>query len=132
MSKQGACSCGAVRYQFAGDLNSPCFCHCESCRKASGAPYVAWGTVDLSLLSITGDMGYFSSSEGVRRGFCKHCGTSLSYQHSARPDHVDITLASLDDNHGLEPQCHIWVSDKLESVIIGDDLPQYQGWRSDG
>lgn len=27
---------------------------------------------------------------------------------------------------------HIWVSDKLSWVVIGDSLAQYQRWKSDG
>jgi hypothetical protein len=37
----GGCMCGAVRYEASGDPLSVIFCHCESCRKNSGAPVVA-------------------------------------------------------------------------------------------
>ena len=132
MMIKGGCSCGAVRYEIDERLKNLCYCHCESCRRATGAPYVAWGTVGLEHCHLTGDIDYFSSSEKVSRGFCKACGTSLTYQHQARPRELDITLASLDKPEQAIPVCHIWVADKLQSIVIGDDLPQYSGWKSDG
>ena len=39
---EGGCLCGAVRYRISGSPLSSVNCHCESCRRASGAPAVAW------------------------------------------------------------------------------------------
>lgn len=40
----GGCLCGALRYLAAGTARDVCYCHCETCRRASGAPVVAWAT----------------------------------------------------------------------------------------
>ncbi|WP_456237657.1 GFA family protein, partial [Geminicoccus flavidas] len=40
---EGGCLCGAVRYAIEleeDDLAD--YCHCRECRRASGAPVVAW------------------------------------------------------------------------------------------
>jgi len=42
---EGGCLCGAVRYRMVGAPLSSAICHCASCRRASGAPTVAWLTV---------------------------------------------------------------------------------------
>jgi len=38
----GRCLCGAVRYECGAPISPAAFCHCESCRRASGAHAVAW------------------------------------------------------------------------------------------
>ena len=40
--------CGAVRYEASGDPISVIFCHCESCRRHTGAPVVALAGFEVS------------------------------------------------------------------------------------
>lgn len=127
----GACYCGDVKYTITGKFSSQCFCHCRSCQLASGASYVAWGTIDRSQFDIThGILREITKSAGITRGFCAHCGTSLTYLHYKRPGEVDIALATIDEPQLVRPDYHIWVSDKLPWVDIDDGLPQYPEWRS--
>jgi hypothetical protein len=35
---QGGCLCGSVRFQATGEPKWVAWCHCQSCRKHSGAP----------------------------------------------------------------------------------------------
>jgi hypothetical protein len=121
----GGCLCGAVRYEITGAVSNPCFCHCTSCRRATGAPMVPWGTFAREAVRIVhGRLSEFRSSAQVARGFCAHCGTSLTYRHEARAGEIDVTLSTLDDPTLLAPRMHVWVKDRLPWVAIGDDLPQ--------
>ena len=128
MSEQrysGGCLCGSVRYEASGPATNLCYCYCGSCRRASGAPLVAWGTFPRSSFRIThGTLSEYRSSPPVLRGFCAACGGALTYRHEARADEIDVTLTSLDEAAGLAPQMHVWVSDKLPWVVIADGLPQ--------
>lgn len=122
----GGCFCGSMRYQVMGKAENLCFCHCASCRRASGSPMVAWGTFARDKFSITqGHLVQYSSSPQVMRGFCGTCGTSLTYRHDGRPDEIDLALSCLDDPTVLVPESHIWVRDKLPWVIINDSRPQF-------
>ena len=123
----GRCLCGGIQYRAVGPWRNLCNCHCESCRRAAGAPYVAWGTIDRERLELVhGQFTVVRSSREVRRGFCGQCGTTLTYSHTARANEIDVTLASLEDPAALAPQAHIWVQDKLPWVPIDDDLPKYK------
>lgn len=123
---EGGCLCGATRFRVEGDATSRCFCHCRSCRLASGAPFVAWATFPLDgFRLLEGRLAEYSSSKGVVRGFCPSCGTAVTYAHEARASLIDIALAALDEPSLLPPEFHIWVSHKLSWVVIGDGLPQY-------
>ena len=97
------------------------------CRRAAGAPAVPWGTFARSAFSLSrGRIAEYRSSPQVARGFCPECGTSLTYRHERRAAEIDVTLASLDDPGALVPQMHLWVSDKLPWMSIGDGLPQFE------
>jgi hypothetical protein len=123
----GRCLCGGIRYRAGGPWRNLCNCHCESCRRAAGAPYVAWGTIDQAKLELVeGRLAIVRSSENVQRGFCGRCGTTLTYAHEARAGEIDVALASLEAPASLAPQAHIWVQDKLPWVRIDDGLPQYK------
>jgi hypothetical protein len=43
---EGGCLCGALRYQVDPASADSGYCHCRMCQKASGAPAVAWFTVN--------------------------------------------------------------------------------------
>jgi hypothetical protein len=122
----GGCLCGAVRYEIEGAVSNPCFCHCTSCRRAIGAAAIPWGTFAREAVRVTrGRLTEYRSSPQVWRGFCAHCGTSLTYRREARAAEIDITLATLDDPTLIAPQMHVWVKDRLPWVSSGDSLPRY-------
>jgi hypothetical protein len=92
---------------------------------------VAWATVPALGFAVTrGALATYRSSEPVMRGFCARCGTALSYAHRARPDELDLALATLDQPGAIPPECHIWVSERLPWMTIGDGLPQFAEWRT--
>ena len=127
----GGCLCGLVRYRLNGPPSKVACCHCQSCRRASGAPYVPWVTFAKKDVEFAATPpARYQSSPKATRGHCVRCGTSLTSEHDEHPDHVDITVATLDEPDTLPPAAHIWVSHKLPWVILNDGLPQYPEWRS--
>ena len=93
---------------------------------------MAWASFPTERFTVTkGELSKYASSEQVERGFCGGCGTALTYLHEARPDEIDVALAALDDPAAVRPAFHIWVSQKLPWIALGDGLPQYAEWRED-
>lgn len=125
MIHEGGCLCGAVRYQFHGEPMGSMVCHCRSCRKASGAPVVAWLSVAKPRFALTGATTAVQSSPKVTRRFCTTCGTGLTYEHADAPDEVDVTTCSLDDPDAFPPTQHSWLSHDLRWVRFGDGLPTF-------
>jgi hypothetical protein len=110
----GGCLCGAVRYAVEGRPLSSLICHCRSCRRASGAPSVAWITVDAARFRWLGGVTQrFGSTPGVFRVFCPRCGTPLVYESDAMPGMLDVTTASLDDPSRFPPTRETWVSHRI-------------------
>lgn len=122
----GRCFCGHVHFAVDGPEKFACFCYCESCQRAAGAPVVMWATYERSTFAITaGDICWRESSPGVTRGHCTVCGSALTYENEKRQGQIDIAVNCLDDPSGPVPRAHIWTEDKQAWFRIGDDLPVY-------
>jgi hypothetical protein len=123
---EGGCLCGKVRYRAAGPPRGITICHCVTCRRASGAPLVAWSGFAADRLTFTrGEPAIYRSSPGVERGFCGQCGTQLTYRRQDAADTIDVTIASLDDPEAIAPEDHTWVQNRLSWIVLGDRLPTY-------
>ncbi len=122
---EGGCLCGAVRYRLLGVPVGSIVCHCNSCRRASGAAAVAWLTVNRPQLEwLAGRPSLFRSSPGVIRRFCGICGSAIGYENENNPTTVDITTASLDDPNRFPPTAEVWLEDKLAWVVTDSALAQ--------
>ena|SRR5689334_12550406 len=122
----GRCLCGLIRYAADGTPSNETNCHCSICRRASGAPFVAWVTVPAaSFRFLSGTPTTFRSSDHGTRAFCPRCGTALTFRSTRFPDEVDVTICSLDRPELLAPKDHTRASSKLPWVNLGDDLPVY-------
>jgi hypothetical protein len=128
----GGCLCGAVRYRFSGTPSSSATCHCRSCRRASGAPVVAWITVPRSEFTLlSGIPAVYESSPGVARQFCSHCGTALTYASERRADTIDITTASLEYPDDYPPTTEVWLEHRLTWQPTSPDTKWFEAFPSD-
>jgi hypothetical protein len=122
----GGCLCGSIRYRATGNPMTPSHCHCELCRRSSGAAFVSWAsfaTRDFSFMQ--GAPARFDSSPKAFRQFCSACGTQLTFRYHATPDSIDITLASLDDPAAIRPADHIWTRRQIAWIELADGLPRF-------
>lgn len=123
---RGSCLCGAVSFEVAGELPAPDACHCSQCRKTSGH---FWASTDVPRAALTihgtDNVTWFRSSEKVRRGFCRTCGSSLFWDPLAR-DWIGIAMGAFDRPTGTRLGKHIYVADKGDYYDIADGLPQNQ------
>ena len=123
---EGGCLCSAIRYRIAGSPISSALCHCATCRRASGAPLVAWLTVNRHQLQLlSGLPEVYRSSQGVKRQFCGSCGSQLSYEMVNRPETIDISTVSLDDPNLFPPTMEVWLDHKLPWHPARADLAPY-------
>ena len=118
-SINGGCYCGKVRFTAKLKPLNRANCHCENCRRAVGAQAVAWITVKLSDFHyLEGSPVRYRTDTGAWRTFCGHCGTSLTYEHSDRPDEIDITTGSLDYPENFGPSKDVFPEEKLSWVEL--------------
>lgn len=126
---EGGCFCGAVRFRATQHVDAVSICHCEHCRRSSGAPFMAWVEVRLEDFVWTrgSAAAYHHVSDWptpITRRFCDRCGTSLTYEREGS-DRLDVSAASLDDPVGVTPNKHVFACRRLPWIELADDLPRH-------
>ena len=127
----GSCLCGSVTYTVDGDLNDFGYCHCTSCRKASGTAYGANSGINRESVSYQDpnqQIKKYESSPGKFRVFCGNCGSPLYAYLATTPHLIRIRLGSLDTPFNKTVKAHTFVSDKASWETIEDTVPQFETW----
>ena len=123
---KGGCCCGFVRYETGAEPRDPTNCHCSICRRASGAPFVAWFTVPKDEFRVlSGEIAQFRATNKATRGFCPRCGTALTFVFDGLPDRVDVTTCSLDEPDAVPPRDHLYTSTMVGWLKLADGLPRF-------
>ncbi len=129
----GGCYCSAIRYEASDRALNRTNCHCTMCRGTTGAPCVAWFSVQRNDFRITrGTPTHFRSSAHATRTFCPTCGTQLTFTDDGAPDEIDITTCSLDSSSNVAPQDHTFTASQVPWLKLADGLPRYPRSRSEG
>jgi hypothetical protein len=123
---QGSCLCEAITYRIDRSRIDAGYCHCRLCRRASGAPVVAWLTVPVDGFAYVAGapVTYHSTAHG-RREFCGACGTPLVFRGAAASDTIDVTIASLANPAAVAPEYHIWRESRIAWFETADALPRH-------
>lgn len=121
----GSCLCGECRYRSEAKPLNVRACHCRQCQRATGSAFYPRVMIPLDGLDIMGPVGWFALDSGLRRGFCTKCGSTL-FSERASKNVVGVSLGTLDSPESVEPTCHIWISSKLNWLLLDDGLPQHQ------
>ncbi|WP_171236556.1 GFA family protein [Ruegeria sp. HKCCA6837] len=129
---QGGCYCGAVRYQLATPPAWSGHCHCRSCQMALGGAFVTWAKVAAEDFAvIKGEIQHIEKTPGIRRGFCRDCGTTLTYAALNEVEGQDwsadawFSAVTLDDPSIAQPKAHIFVSHQQPWIKLDDGLPTF-------
>ena len=125
----GGCHCGAMRYEATGAPLYVPYCHCETCRKTTGAPVVMFIMFKREQVRFTqGERRIYRSSPEVERTFCPDCGTPLSYEGDWGEDTtIEFYVSTLDDPERFVPDRHVFYGDRISWFDVADQLPRYNG-----
>ena len=126
----GGCQCGAVRFALDGQPYWVAHCHCSLCRRAHGAAFVTWfGVPDEQFRFTEGEdrVCWYASTPEARRGFCRHCGSTLFFSSERWAGETHIALAQMDGPIDREPAVHVFYDTHVEWVRLGDDLKKLGG-----
>ena len=118
----GTCYCGAIILETSDQPLQMGYCHCENCRKYSGAPlasFALWKTDQVKITQGEELMGTFASSEMSNRLYCIECGTHLAVDHPAL-GFIDIRTPL--EGLTFKPSVHLNYDEKF--VAIRDGLPK--------
>jgi hypothetical protein len=121
---QGACLCGAVRYQVADEFLYALICHCSKCRRATGSAFKPFGGIERARLKVEGPIKIHGDVM-THDARCRTCGTLL-YSIVQEATMAHVTYGTLIDAPTLAPQAHIFAGSKAPWYEIRDSLPQHQ------
>lgn len=140
----GSCLCGQVRFEIDMPHISTGYCHCRICQKFTGSAMSVWTAFPARSVRFVGaEPHYFKSSPIAERGFCKDCGSSLTYR-LVRPQKAAFLVlftACLDHPEDFAPGVHGGMESKMPWLEIFDELPRstcaesrslQQAWESVG
>lgn len=128
----GKCVCGQIRYQASGQPVWIAGCCCRDCARATGTPYVVWVGFPVGAVRFADKAPVVAeTSEGVLRGFCGQCGTSLTYGRDPKFDVTDpllyLSATTLDYPNLFPPTEVVWYSQKPSWFELGDSIPLHAG-----
>lgn len=132
MAIAGSCLCGGVRFEIDKAVGPVEICHCNRCRKSSGAgglPMVSVLTRDYRLMSggdliATHAAPILYEPPAYRSAFCSRCGSPVPLA-SDEAEFLEIPAGLFDDDPQIKPDKHIFVEFVPAWDEITDSLPQY-------
>jgi hypothetical protein len=111
---EARCLCGAVRFQAAGAPQWVLWCHCDSCRRHTGAPASVFVAFANDAVTVTqGEIAKFTSSPGVERGFCAKCGTTLTCSNERLVDETHFHVGAFERAAELAPAGEFFAEERL-------------------
>ena len=125
-TNHGRCLCGAIRFEASGAAEWIAHCHCQSCRRNTGAAVATFvGFRPEQVVYTQGERKIYSSSPGVRRGFCADCGTPLTYEADKFPNETHLYISSFDQPENFPPTYHVFCEEKIDWFETADTLPRH-------
>ena len=126
-SFEGGCLCGAIRYRASVEPVRGVLCHCEMCRRHSGAPALAFVHFPIETFEWVGaEPSAYRSSEFAERTFCPQCGSTLGMREEVLKDRVQICVGTLDEPDRVRLQDHVWTRSRIAWFDTTDALPRFE------
>ena len=125
----GACQCGAVIYQLLAEPQKVLACHCKACQKLSTSAFSLTAVVRAQDIVFHGEMREWlrtaDSGNTSAAMFCPTCGNRIYHVNPDEPDSIKLKPANLADTSILEPQAHIWISEKQDWFKIPEGVKTF-------
>ena len=123
---KGYCLCRKTTFEYVGETNWECYCHCDDCCRNCAAPVVAWLGVPEQNFKWTGDTPKtYQSSERVTRYFCETCGTPIGFVAAHYPGGMHLYASTLEDPSKFDPTFHVNFASKQPWLPLVDDLEKH-------
>lgn len=127
---EGGCLCGDIRYRATSEPEFVTHCHCQMCRRHSGALFATDVGFRVDYFTwLKGEPTYYQSSEALQRGFCSRCGSTISARYLEDMNLLVIPAGSLDRVESVRPECHIMTESQVPWLKIDDELPRHKRFR---
>jgi hypothetical protein len=129
-SREGGCSCGAVRYRLTSDPLFVHCCHCLNCQRQTGSAFVINLLIEAdrveSLAGAPQPVDVPRDDGSMQRIYrCPTCQVAV-YSEYGRPELWFVRGGTLDDPAGVTPDVHIYTRSKVPWVTLPDGVPAFE------
>ena len=123
---KGQCVCGDVQISAKSEKNSVGACHCRTCRRWSGGPFMEVNCRQAVTFDGEEHISVFDSSDWAERGFCSECGTHLFYR--LKPTgHFSIPAALFDGLKNLKLVEQLFIESKPDYYDFSNQTKMITG-----
>lgn len=108
-----------MQFKVSGAPKSVVNCHCNFCRKHSGAAYSTYVAVPEEALEITSgadSLATFKFAEDAYKHFCKQCGSPIFNKNARYPGLGIIYLGAIAEPARFVPTANIYCDSQLAWV----------------
>jgi hypothetical protein len=129
LALQGACTCGAVRYQMT---SMPLFvhcCHCRWCQRETGASFALNALIEADrVVLLQGEPEVVAtpsnSGKGQNIARCPNCRIALWSNYAGAGDALRfVRVGTLDEPDRLPPDIHIFTASKQPWIVLPPGAP---------
>ncbi len=130
VSREGGCSCGAVRYRLTSEPLFTHCCHCLNCQRQTGSAFVINLLIEadhFELLAGTPEGVAVPRDDGSEQRIfrCPTCQVAV-FSEYGRPEVRFVRGGTLDEPSGVTPDVHIYTRTKLPWITLPDSAPAYE------
>ncbi len=111
LNRTGRCVCGAVTFSAVIESQHVGACHCNTCRKWGGGPFMEVNCGTSVQYNEQAPISVYDSSDWAERGFCSTCGSHLFYRLKDNQHHM-VPVGLLDDDSGLRFRQQVFIDEK--------------------
>lgn len=128
MEISGSCFCSAVQFKVNSAPRAVVNCHCNFCRKHSGAAFSTYAAVPeaaLEIISGTDSISSFQVEEDAHKHFCKQCGSPIFNKNARYPGLCMIYLGGISGSSSIAPTANIYCESQLDWVPSITDIRSF-------
>ena len=123
---EGQCLCGSIRITASSESNSVGACHCKSCRRWGGGPFLEIDCGQAVTIDGEEHLSVFDSSDWAERGFCRNCGSHLFYRLKESGQHM-VPIGLFDDRDDLSFTHQVFIDEKPLYYHFGNETREMTG-----
>lgn len=128
MKIDGACHCGAIRYEAEIDPDQVSICHCTDCQTLTGSPYRVTVLTRRENVKMTGTPKvYRKTAESGRirlQNFCPHCGSPIYVTGEGAAGEIwGLRWGAIRQRAQLPPKRQIWCRSAIPWADAFQELP---------
>jgi len=131
--RSGSCCCRAVRYRLLAEPMFVHCCHCTDCQRHTGSAFAINALIETSrieLLAGAPEPVSMPTESGRPHDIyrCPTCKVALWSDYGRRPALRFVRVSTLDDQHAIQPDVHIYVRSRVPWVRLPEGARAFEAF----